>query len=359
MTPTGRLGFRGRALSLEERSHVLDELFFEGDRRHGYLVRYVVLIVFSSGIAAFGLINDSAAVVIGAMLIAPLMTPIMAVASALVQTWTRRVWESLAIVAGGAALAIAVGWLIGALLPTVSAETVLPAEIIGRTSPNLVDLGIALLAGAAGAFVTVRREAGSALPGVGIAVALIPPLATVGVTLGIGRTELSGGALLLFLTNLAAIILAAGMTFAITGFVPPAGRLKNRRWSVAAAVLLVLLLVGPLTANTIPQWEEDEYAAEAARRALSWNPDLEVEAVIVDATKMPVLFELTVSGPEPPDDPTLLAEALALAISEPVRVEVLYLPKSAATATARRSRSGAKGRHQGSLGHMTAPPRSL
>lgn len=102
LAPRGKIGFRGRNLDLEERSRTLDHLFFDGDRRIPYLRRFSVLMVFAASIASLGLMNNSAAVVIGAMLIAPLMTPIMSFAAALVQTWTKRQFEALLIVSVGA-----------------------------------------------------------------------------------------------------------------------------------------------------------------------------------------------------------------------------------------------------------------
>ena len=82
LAPTGQLGFRGRAATAEERAKVLDAFFFEGERRKPYLQQFLVLMLLSAAIAAFGLVNNSAAVVIGAMLVAPLMTPILAIAAA-------------------------------------------------------------------------------------------------------------------------------------------------------------------------------------------------------------------------------------------------------------------------------------
>ncbi len=250
LIPSGDIGFLGRDLDREERGTVLEDLYFENDRRVPYLYRYTALMVFSAGIAALGLMNDSAAVVIGAMLVAPLMTPIMAFASAVIQTWSKRAFESFAIVATGAFLAIAVGWLTSLIIPRIGPDSPLPEQVLARTSPNLADLGIALLAGAAGAYVTVRTEAGSALPGVGIAVALVPPLATVGITLGAGRGELARGALLLFITNFAAITLAAGLMFAFAGFVPPRERFKQRALGVAVTAVLVLAVAIPLGFNS-------------------------------------------------------------------------------------------------------------
>ncbi|MGI9667098.1 MAG: DUF389 domain-containing protein [Acidimicrobiia bacterium] len=333
LIPKGKIGFRGAGMSLSERSRILDELFYEGSRLVPYLWRFYTLIIMSSAIAAFGLINNSTAVVIGAMLMAPLMTPIMAFAAALVQAWGRRQLASLGIVASGSALAIGVAWLITALLPRIDQDAVIPSEILARTSPNLVDLGIAVVAGAAGAYVTVRSEAGSALPGVGIAVALVPPLATVGILLGANGTELAMGALLLFLTNFAAISLAAGLTFAFAGFLPPPERIRRSRWGVAAAVLVVLMLTVPLLANTVSRIDQSSYSADAVRVVASWNPDLEVESVQVDATRSPAEFEITVAGQSAPGPADELATLLAEEINASVDLELLFLPKDSAQAS--------------------------
>jgi hypothetical protein len=136
LIPSGDLGVRGRELPLEERARILDELFFEEDRRVPYLWRFVSLIVFSSSIAAFGLVNDSGAVVIGAMLVAPLMTPILGLAAATVQAWLARQVESLAIIGGGALLAVGVGWVVARVLPEVDGDVTLPGELLARTAPN-------------------------------------------------------------------------------------------------------------------------------------------------------------------------------------------------------------------------------
>ena len=186
-----------------------------------------------------GLINDSAAVVIGAMLVAPLLIPIMALSAAVAEAWPRRQLESLAIVLGGALVAIGVGWLTAALTPRVGSGAILSGEILARTNPNMLDLGIAIAAGAAGAYITVRSEAGSALPGVWIAVALIPPLATVGITLYADQSTLAGGAAVLFVTNLAAMVLAGGITFMVAGFVVSGESVRQRRYALAFVIVLV------------------------------------------------------------------------------------------------------------------------
>lgn len=318
---------RGRDLDLEERSRILDELFFEGERRMPYFKRFATLMVFSSSIASLGLMNDSAAVVIGAMLIAPLMTPIMAFAAAVVQTWTSRQLETVAVVASGAALGIGMGWVTTSIIPRIGPDSPLPAEVIARTSPNLADLGIAILAGAAGAYVTVRSEAGSALPGVGIAVALVPPLATVGIALAAHRSDLAAGAALLFITNFAAITLAAGLTFAIAGFVPPRSRLRRRTWSIALAALLVLALVVPLGRNSVTKIERSNGAADAARAVQAWDPTLEIELIEIDPKQDPKQISIEVSGTELSQDPSDLADDLARRRDQPIELELVFLPK--------------------------------
>jgi uncharacterized hydrophobic protein (TIGR00271 family) len=326
LIPKGRIGLRGRDLELVERSRILDELFFEGRRRAPYLSRYVALMVFSAAIAALGMMNDSAAVVIGAMLIAPLMTPIMAFAAAIVQAWGRRSLLTLGVVAGGAVLGILMGYLMTSLIPRIGSDTPLPDEVLARTAPNLADLGIAILAGAAGAYVTVRSEAGSALPGVGIAVALVPPLAAVGITLVAERNDLARGALLLFLTNFAAITLAAGVTFALAGFVPRRDRLRRRAWSLALTVVVLLTLAIPLGRNSITKVERSIGAADAARAVAAWDPTLEIERIEIDPKQSPMSIEIDLSGIEMGEDPQRLADDLARRRDKPIDLELLFFP---------------------------------
>ena len=330
--PRGELGWRGKGLTRTERSRVLDELYFERERRAPYLWRFVALMLFSSSIAAFGLINNSAAVVIGAMLIAPMMTPMMAAAAAIVQTWTARIGASAAIIAGGALLGIGTGWLLGWIIPQVGDEAALPGEILSRTEPNLVDLGIALAAGAAGAYVTIRKEAGSALPGVGIAVALVPPLAAAGITLRVGRSELAGGAFLLFATNVVAIIFAAGVVFAAAGFVAPRSRVREQRLGVIAAIVTVLVVAAPLTYNSILRYAEATVPLEVTDDVEDWDPTLKVEDVIVRTRQDPMEIEIVASGTDFAGDVDELAGAIAESVGQTVAVDFVFVPVVSVTA---------------------------
>jgi uncharacterized hydrophobic protein (TIGR00271 family) len=337
LVPTGELGVRGRDLPVEERARILDELFFEGARRVPYLWRFAALMVFSSSIAAFGLLNDSSAVVIGAMLVAPLMTPLLGLAAASVQSWPRRQLESLGIVAVGAVIGIAIGWLAVELLPEVDEAVGLPDEVLARTAPNLLDLGIALAAGAAGAYVTVRKEAGSALPGVGIAVALVPPLATVGITIGVDRDDLAQGALLLFVTNLVCIVLAAGLVFLSAGFVPSMNRVLTRRgrlWSFAITVVALFFVAVPLTVHTANNVQEANARQDVTDAVEVWAPTATVEDVDLDVDATPDAVRVEISGPDVPGDPDDLARRIAEETGRNVEVSILFTPRTTGQADA-------------------------
>ena len=182
---------------------------------------YWLEIVFSAGIAAFGLVLNSPAVIIGAMLISPLMGPIMAAGLALAAGDLYLAIKALANLAASISLAIAFSALIVWLLPFHSVT----GEILARTNPTLLDLGVALFSGLAGSVAVCRfggKEAVTTLPGVAIAVALMPPLCTMGFGLGSGfNTRIMGGAGLLFLTNLVAIVASAFAVFLLVGMDAP------------------------------------------------------------------------------------------------------------------------------------------
>lgn len=178
---------------------------------------YWLEIVFSAGIAVLGLVLNSPAVIIGAMLISPLMGPIMATGLALAAGDLYLAMKAIANLVASTALAVGLSALIVWLLPFHSVTT----EVLARINPNLLDLGVALFSGLAGSVAVCRAGAGSGvmtLPGVAIAVALMPPLCTMGFGLGSGaNTQIMGGAGLLFLTNLVAIVSSAFAVFLLVG----------------------------------------------------------------------------------------------------------------------------------------------
>ncbi|MBN2388292.1 MAG: DUF389 domain-containing protein [Anaerolineales bacterium] len=238
-----RFGIR---LTAARRREVLEEL--ETSASPGF--DFFLLVVLSCAIATFGLLTDSAAVIIGAMLVAPLMSPILGVSLASVAGQRPMFQRSLiALVEGGLmaiALAAFLSW-IGSLLP-FGILSELPDEVLARTRPNPFDLGVALAGGAAAAYALAQPRISAALPGVAIATALMPPLCTVGVGIAVADPAVVFGALLLYVTNLTAISFAGIVVFAALGFHPT--RLENR-WgpipsSMAISALLVLLTTVPL-----------------------------------------------------------------------------------------------------------------
>ncbi len=201
---------------------------------------FYVLIALSSAIAALGLLADSAAVVIGAMLVAPLMSPIAGTGLAMVLGDTRFLRLTLGAIVRGMILALLMGFLVG-LVPLRDPMT---SEILARTQPTLLDVGVALLSGMAVAYALCRLEVSAALPGVAIAAALVPPLATAGISLANGFFREFGGALLLFLTNFVAISSASAFVFLILGFSPVSAQKERRAVrSRSARVALVFLIV--------------------------------------------------------------------------------------------------------------------
>jgi uncharacterized hydrophobic protein (TIGR00271 family) len=182
---------------------------------------YWLEILFSAGIATLGLVLNSPAVIIGGMLISPLMEPIMATGMGLATGDLYLALKAIVKLIASVFIAVALSAVLVWLLPFHS----LTGEILARTNPTLLDLGIALLSGLAGSF-AVSRAGGAdgvmTLPGVAIAVALMPPLCTVGFGIGSGwNHSIMGGAGLLFLTNLVAIVFSAFGVFLMVGMNSP------------------------------------------------------------------------------------------------------------------------------------------
>lgn len=191
-----------RLLPIERRNVVLAEL--EQSSSPGF--DYFILVVLSCCIATFGLLTDSAAVIIGAMLVAPLMSPILGLSLASVAGEQRMFRHAIFALIEGVLLAIALSALFGWIAQLLPFDLLveLPGEILARTHLTPFDLGIALAGGAAAAYALAQPRLSAALPGVAIATALMPPVCTIGIGLSLQNPNIILGAGLLFLTNLAA-----------------------------------------------------------------------------------------------------------------------------------------------------------
>ncbi len=290
----------GKKLSSEERRAVLENLFiFDKTDQKPFLYRMAVLLVISTIIATSGLLSNSAAVVIGAMLVAPMMRPVMAAAAAITLAWPRRFTESLILVIIMAISAIAIAMAMTALSPHMFS---IPDQVLARTKPTFFDLIIALAAGSGGAYTMTRKES-SAIPGVAMAVALLPPLASAGILIVLGEFELATKAMVLFVTNFFAMILAGALTFMATG-VTPTGMLSKYSKFVLAFLLLFTILVGavsvPLFYYSHETWFDAEYVANKNDVLQDWLKANDLELVKVSIDKKQRVIYLTLSGPNPP-----------------------------------------------------------
>ena len=205
---------------------------------------YLTMLALSGLIALFGLLQNSVAVIIGAMLISPLMNPILAGALALL-LGDGRLGRKAALVLG---ISVAGVIALTALVTWVSPLKEVTSEILARTNPNLLDLFIAFLSGLAG---TLALRSGpvslTIIPGVAIAVAVIPPLAVVGFSLSTHHGVMAWGGFLLFITNLVSIMISAALMFGLMGFAPrersEEGKAKLRKRMAVSALVLAILAV--------------------------------------------------------------------------------------------------------------------
>jgi len=210
---------------------------------------FVATVVLSSIIAATGLLRDNVAVVIGAMVVAPLLTPMMALAFAVTVgdlEFGHKAVRTIVIGAGlSFLLALGMGWIVPGE-PT--------REILSRTEPHWSDLVLALASGAAGALAFTSGVAAS-LVGVMVAVALLPPLVVFGMLLGRGETASAFGAATLLAINGISVVLAGALSFAWRGLRPRTWWEKEKaRRSFRRAITVATILAAALLALVLLQW---------------------------------------------------------------------------------------------------------
>ncbi|MGR8920545.1 MAG: DUF389 domain-containing protein [Gammaproteobacteria bacterium] len=217
---------------------------------------FIGMLGLASAIASLGLLQNSPAVVIGSMLLAPLMTPMIGLGLALGQanlTLARTCGKTIVL---GIVLTLFVSYLLGSVVP--SGET-LPDEVLSRGGPNVLDLLIAVFAAAAATFCMARPGISGAIAGVAIATALVPPLCSVGISFAYADFGNGIGAATLFTTNLFAIIVTSSFTFTFLGITSARALKRQQRASagIRVGILVALVfLVGPLSATLLKQIRE-------------------------------------------------------------------------------------------------------
>ena len=312
-------------LTTEEQLEVREDLTKDAQPGRDYFI----LIVLSSIIATLGLLLNSPAVVIGAMLVAPLMSPILGFSLGIVLGEVRLVRTSLESMFKGVMATVIVSLLVGLLSPLKE----MTPEIMARTQPTLLDLFIALASGMAGAYALSRKEVSAALPGVAIAAALAPPLSVVGLGLANGNMQAASGALLLFITNLITISLAGVIIFTLLGVHPlnlqPEIQKRIRR-GITGMIFLVVVITVPLAIimnDIIQKGREDQTIQQVFKESelLDNFSDLEIDR---SRKKGELFIGATVRSADPlsQDDVNELDQALESALGQPVTLDVITLP---------------------------------
>lgn len=281
-----------------EVKRIRDLVVYEGEDVKKKLVKFFCLLILASGISTYGLLGDSVAVIIGAMIIAPLMLPIMGLAFSISASDSLAIKTSLLVSLGGIATAIGVGFLL--TLPMTSffqPENI--GQVIVRTSPRLLDLLAALVTGVAGAFAMSRRDVSDTLPGVAIAISLVPPLANVGILLASSNYSLALGSLLLFMTNYFAILVTGTALFGIMGFskiaVKDKSQIAKKRGIAIATVMMVLISV-PLAYTGYTIYIDNSITGTITEASSTWLSGSGYELVSVDAESKEDIVTVRIIG---------------------------------------------------------------
>ncbi len=284
----------------------------------GWSSHFAFMTLMSAGIAVLGLLLSSPAVVIGAMLISPLMGPIIGLGFALATFDFAEIRRTLRALAIGVLLAVA----FCALIVLVSPLQTVTDEIAARTRPNLFDLLVALFSGMAGTYAMIRGRHGT-IVGVAIATALMPPLAVVGYGVATANLTVLAGSWLLFFTNLMTIAVSAAVLARIYGFAPDLSP-RQTRLQASLIIIVIIALAVPL-ALSLKQIAWEALAFRHAREAISeyFGRNARLTELEIDHNSEPVEIAATVlTGryfPKPEADVTRQLTAL---LKRPVRVEI-------------------------------------
>jgi uncharacterized hydrophobic protein (TIGR00271 family) len=291
------------------------EIFDEVEKLSTATPAFFIMVVISTIIASYGLLANSTAVIIGAMLVAPLMGPIFGVALALTEGDSKLLGRSLLSELAGMLLVIIIALIIG-LVPI---RLGFGSELIARTQPTVYDLLIALASGIAGAYAMVDERLNATLPGVAMAVALVPPLATCGLSLAAMRWDWALGSLLLFLANFLSIHVVAAAVFGLFG-------IKNirvhqdltltrffKRFSLS---LLALAVVAVFLTQTLislrDQWRFTNQVQQVLRYEVRFRSGAQVSDVKINKRDDHIEVLSTVFTPNPfePNEVALIEKVL-------------------------------------------------
>lgn len=293
---------------------------------------YYLLLFLSGAIATFGLLANSSATVIGAMIVAPLMGPIEGIAFAMVMA-NRRLFKR-------ACLSLVLGSLLtigtAAILSGVIGIDSLTEEISARTRPTLLDLGVALAAGGAGALAKSRRGVADALPGVAIAVALVPPLSVIGIGIAFASQQIFLGASLLFLTNLIGIIFSGAIVFLSHRY----GSIERAKRGLVFSITALVCLGIPLSLSfqdlVLKKQTSISVNNILRRRSLTFA-EADIQSISVKRQGPAVAVKMDVEAVEGSisnNQVSLVRDLLAQELDHPVSLDVRVIPVERFTSVA-------------------------
>ncbi len=314
-----------------------EKLFFEGEEKKRSITNYIVLLTLATIIATYGVISGSTATVIGAMIIAPLMTPIMAATLAMVLGRGGRIKRSILVVTFSVLYVIGLAVFLSVFISPLVIDFGSNPEITSRVSPNLLALFVALASGAAGAFAISRQDVSDTLPGVAIAISLVPPLSVVGISISKFQWGDASGAFILFLTNFLAILLAGGAVLWISGVSINRITQKrdiNRKRAFKIAILVTILVAIFLGFNGYRTLELDRNSALANTAVNTWLEGTSYTVTRLSLTYQPgdillsgpVDATVTIAGTGEHDSIELLAQTMEEDLGYPVTIELRVLP---------------------------------
>ncbi|UBH05360.1 membrane protein [Leucobacter sp. Psy1] len=280
-----------------------DAVFFAGAERGTRLQRFWILLILSSVIAAAGVAADSTATVIGAMIIAPLMLPIQGAMLATVLGDRLNLLRSISLILAGMSASIAIGYVVGLMVPQdIVAAT--NSQVAGRVTPRLIDLLAALATGVAGSIALVRRDISDTLPGVAIAISLVPPLTVTGLTIESASYGQAVGALWLFATNVASILATGIVVMSVyrvrdrssdTGATPQ----KSTRRSTAVLVIMLAVITVPLAVSSISTARSEHDLSTIRALSENWATEAGWHVVDVEVEKPRIVIQVSGEAPEP------------------------------------------------------------
>ncbi|MDD3006388.1 MAG: TIGR00341 family protein [Candidatus Pacebacteria bacterium] len=257
---------------------------------------FYVLTIFAGIIITLGLIVDSSAVIIGGMLLAPLVWPILALSLGLVEGKSRLIQSSAYTLLKSALVIFLISFFMGFISPDYSLSG---SEFLARTSPTIFELFIAIAAGFVGAFIVAYPKLGSAIAGVVVAAALVPPLAVMGISMAHKDLALVGGAFLLYLSNLIAVTSAASLLFIIARFKGPVSESgqEKRKNNLTWAILFLIVIAIPLaflTDGAVTEKNRQTIVEETVTAKLA---DATIKEVGIESKEQIVTVNVTIEYP--------------------------------------------------------------